>query len=961
MRQISLFTRTIGTCVLFVLFSSNSPAQTETGIENSLSVNEKSEKLDAKNTVLNAQLPLAFLPVRDRSFRFGNIFPNTGRISSTVFSTRRGSISENFSTRRAFFNFRRSGGGIQSAFSTATGITQIWETQTLEKRGIVSSNGQRPTSNEFSVDNLSANLGVSSDETSLSRNAGALPTLTASGSTNSFATSAQTQEVAVKTMSSVKEQRVAGAQINFSSRSGNNQYHGSVFETFGNEKLNANDAFAKSLGFERPGARLNQFGGALGGFLWRNKAWFFGGYEGLRLRQAGFAVTEVPNFSSRQTASAEIRPLFNAFPVQNGRETSGGFAEFSASYVNPAEHDIFGLRIDTQPFRKLRIGGRYNFADSNAELRGDRDFSLNNLRKFEAKSNSFSAWTTYTASSTVVVDGRVNFSRNRIGQQFSTDNFGGANVSFVSPPDFLKYDFGGKNSAIAVGDPLETVVNQFQTNGMVDWIFRNHQFTFGADFRRLSLDIGAARRERSVLFAGINQSQSGTAARITELTRNLSEKPELNSFSLFVQDNWRITQRLVLNLGLRRDADFAPKIDTATADFQNAAPQMRNSSGNFAPRASVAFDVLGRGRAILRGGVGLYFDYETAGASDIFANSFPFANGNFARNSLFTAAPTDSLKPLLAFADDLQTPRAWHIFAEYQQELFRNHIFTATYTASRGRKLFLTRTFLNNDPNFNYVRLTNNEAESDFNSLQLRFERRFSQGFSLNARYTLSKSEDNFSPDALRETNFVPADLESERGASDFDVRQQFNIYGTYDIPTLFSGGWAKRLTEDWSISAFANARTAFPLSVGYFRTNDFGKEFVRADLVGNVPVYLNENTIKSLNPNAFSIPNILRQGTLERNSLRGFPLFQLDTSLLKRIRFTNEMRLELSVNAYNLLNNTNFADMNGSLGTLVSTGNFQPNSYFGKAASTFGSTNFTPFYLYGGARTIQLSAKFVF
>jgi len=960
MRQISLFIRTTGTCVLFVLFSLTSLAQTENGNENPLSVNEEREKLAVKDTVLNVRSPLAFLPRSERNFRFGSSFPNTANSSLTAFSVRRFSVSENFSTRRAFFNSRR-GGGIQSAFSTATGITQIWETQTIEMPGIVSSNGQRPTSNEFSVDNLSANLGVSFDETSLARNAGALPTLTASGSTNSFATSAQIQEAAVKTMSTVKEQRVAGAQINFSSRSGNNQYHGSVFETFGNEILNANDAFAKSLGFERPPARLNQFGGALGGFFWRNRAWFFGGYEGLRLRQAGFATTEVPNFSSRQTASAEIRPLFNAFPVQNGRETSSGFAEFSASYANPAEHDVFGLRIDTQPLRNLRIGGRYNFAGSNAALRGDQDFSLNTLRKFETKSNSFSAWTTYTASSTVVIDGRVNFSRNRIGQQFSTDNFGGANVSSGSPTDFLKYDFGGKNSAIATGNPLATVVKQFQANGMVDWVFGNHQFTFGADFRRLSLDIGAVRSERSVLFAGINQSLSGTAARITELTRSISETPEVNNFSLFVQDNWRITNRLVVNLGLRRDADFAPNIAITTAAFQNAAPQMRDRAGNFAPRASVAFDLLGRGRAILRGGIGLYFDYGTAGASDVFANSFPFASGNFARNSIFTAAPTNSLKPLLAFADDLQTPRTWHVFAEYQQELFRNHIFTATYTASHGRKLFLTRTLLNADPNFNYVRLTNNEAQSDFNSLQLRYERRFSQGFSLNARYALSKSTDNFSPDTLRETNFVPADLEQERGASDFDVRQQFNIYGVYDIPTLFDNGWAKHLTEDWSISAFANARTAFPLSVGYFRVNDFGKEFVRADQVGNVPVYLNENTIKSLNPNAFSVPNVLRQGTLKRNSLRGFPLFQLDASLQKRIRFTNEMRLELSINAYNLLNNTNYAEMRGNLGTLISNGNFQPNQYFGKTTSTFGSANFTPFYLYGGARTIQLSAKFIF
>jgi hypothetical protein len=491
--------------------------------------------------------------------------------------------------------------------------------------------------------------------------------------------------------------------------------------------------------------------------------------------------------------------------------------------------------------------------------------------------------------------------------------------------------------------------------------FEQSPLTFGANFRRLSLEPDAARRERGVLFARVTPLSGTTTARLTEMDRNLSENPELNNFSLFAQHSWRVSSRLNLNLGLRWDADFAPKLDAPDISFQNAALQMPDNLDNFAPRASASFDILGNGKAVIRGGAGLYFDYGNGAASDSFANSFPFAGGRFARNSPFNAAATDPLRPLLVFADDLQTPRTWHVFADYQQELFRNHVLSAGYTYSAGRKLYRTRTFLNADPTFNYIRLTDNAAESDFNSLQIRFERRFAQGFSFNARYALSKSKDNFSPDTLRETNFVAADSEQERGPSDFDVRHQFSIYGVYEIPTFFNAGWVKSLTEDWSISAFANARTGFPLTVGYFRVNDFGKEFVRADLVNNVPPFLNGSPIKSLDRNAFMIPQTNGHGNLKRNSLRGFPFFQLDTSLQRRIRFTNEMRLELAINAYNLLNNTNFADMSGSLGTLFSNGSLLENEYFGKATSTFGSANFTPFYLYGGARTIQLSAKFIF
>jgi hypothetical protein len=738
-----------------------------------------------------------------------------------------------------------------------------------------------------------------------------------------------------------------------------------VFEIFGNGKLNANDFFANSRALSRPDSRLNQFGGALGGYLWKDRAWFYGGYEGLRLRQAGFGVSEVPTEITRSVSSGSYQPLLKAFPrPPGGLETSYGFTEFAAAYTNPADHDIFGLRIDVQPTSKLRIGGRVNFADSFASIRGDRDFSLNTLRRLDTETNSFSAWATQTPSASVVLGGRVNFSQNRVGQRFSIDNFGGADTSstiFSAPFDFLKFDFAGKNSTLAVGNPIATNVNQFQTNGTVDWVLRNHQFTFGADFRRISLEPGAAVSERSVLVNRLSPSFGTTTSRVTELTRSLSQNPELNNFSLYAQHSWRITSRLNLNLGLRWDADFAPRIETQNIAFQNASPQMPDNLSNFAPRASVAFDIFGSGKSVIRGGAGLFYDYGNGAASDSFANSFPFASGRFARNALINTVPTAPLQPVIAFDDDLQTPRTWPVFAEYQQELFRNHIVSAIYTYSAGRRLFLTRTFLNADPNFNYVRLTNNDAESDYNSLQLRFERRFSQGFSFNARYTLAKSKDNFSPDALRETNFVSTDLEQERGASDFDVRHQLSVYGIYDIPTFFDGGWAKRLTGDWTISAFANARTGFPVNVGFYRVNDFGKEFVRADVVTGVPVYLNETPIKSLNPNAFTIPPANAQGGLKRNSLRGFPLFQLDTSLQRRIRFTNEMRLELAVSAYNVLNNTNFADMSGSLGTVFQNGLLLENAYFGKTTSTFGSANFTPFYLYGGARTIQLSAKFIF
>ncbi len=864
-------------------------------------------------------------------------------------------------TTQALQNLPLNGRSLSLLYLTASGITQPTNRRSQIQQGLFSSNGQRPTSNVFTVDGLSANTAAFADQTSLAGSLGALPHLTASGGTNSLSLLDATAEVTVKTIGSAKEQRTAGATVNFTSVGGNNTFHGSAFETFGNEKLNANDFFANSRGLSCPASRLNQFGGTLGGFIVKNKAWFFGGYEGLRLRQSSFAISEVPDDVARQNASPEFRSILNTFPIANGLVNSNGLAEFSASYTNPTVNNIFNVRVDFQPTDSIHIGSRYNFADSNAARRGN-DFSLNTQQKLGVQTNSISTWASATVSPRVLIEGRVNFTRNKTAQRFSIDNFGGAQISptlFSTPFDFLKYDFNGINAAIANGNKTETNVNQFQTNGSVVWLLNNHNFTFGADYRRISADIGAAARERNVIFSGIDSS--GTASRISEISRASPPAVAISNLSLFGQDEWRISPRLNVNLGLRWDADFAPGAENQAVTFQNASTVIRNQTHNFAPRVGAALNVLESGKAVVRGGGGLYFDYGNTAAGEILANSFPFASGNTARNARFNAAPMNALKPLLVFDDNLQTPRTWQFFGEYQQEFFRNHIFTATYTAAFGRKLFLTRTLLDADPNYNFVRRTNNDAKSDFNSLQLRFERRFSQGFSFNTRYTLSKTTDDAATDSLREHNFISRDLTAERGAADFDVRHQFNVYAIYDLPTLFDAGWKKHLTQNWSLSAFANVRSAFPVNVGYFRANDFGKEFVRADAVVNAPVYLTESGVQRLNPNAFSILNANRQGNLERHSIRGFSLFQIDARLQRRIRLSGETSLQLSINAFNLLNNTNFADVGGSLGTQFSPTDFQPNNYFGQPTSTFGSGSFTPFYLYGGARTIQISAKFVF
>ncbi len=877
---------------------------------------------------------------------------------STV-NTSDSSISTNVTETNQLEKLPR-GKSIQSAFSTVNGITQTSESSSKNQNGLISSNGQSPTSNNFTVDGLSANFGLILDETSIAKNAGAIPNLTTSSGTNSILPIDATEEVSIKTNANAKEQRVSGANINFVSKSGNNDFHGSLFENFGNEALNANDFFANSRGFERSANRLNQFGGTLGGYFKKDKSWFFTNYEGLRLHQNAFQISEVPSLDSRQNATQNMRSLLEAFPIPNGENTTNGFAEFASTYTNPTSNNIFGFRIDNQITETLRIGGRYNFAESDATIRGDKDFSLNTLRQIDSKSHSISSQINVIPTSNIVIDGIFNFSQNNISQQFSIDNYGGANISsniLNLPFDFLKYDLNGKNSAIARGNQNQTTISQFQANGNLTWIYENHTFSFGGDYRRLSLDISANQTERSVSFTGINQNLNGNALQIFELIRETPQNPSLSNLSFYAQDDWRIKSNFTLNLGFRWDMDFSTRLNNPNIIFQNATSQVPNNLANFAPRIGLAFDVFDSGNSVIRFGIGRYFDYGNSVVSRVFADSFPFVNGNFQQNSNFQSSPQNSLNPLLVFDNKLKTPRVWQVFSQFQQELLGS-VVSAAYVGTFGQNLFLTKTLYDADNTFNFIRLTNNEASSSYHSAQFGFESHFSSFFSINAIYSLSKSTDNYSVDSLRKNVLVSSNLEQDRAVSDFDVRHNFSIYGTFNVPIFFNTGMLHKINKGWSIFGFANARSAFPINITYTRLNNFGKQLVRPNLAEGIPLFFNQNNI---NPNAFDISNPNEQGDLGRNALRGNSLFNLDFGLQRQFQLPNEMRLKLSLQAMNLLNTTNFADMENNLGTLDSNGNLVSNSFFGQTTSTLGSQSFTPFYLYGGSRTIQLSAKFEF
>ena len=239
--------------------------------------------------------------------------------------------------------------------------------------------------------------------------------------------------------------------------------------------------------------------------------------------------------------------------------------------------------------------------------------------------------------------------------------------------------------------------------------------------------------------------------------------------------------------------------------------------------------------------------------------------------------------------------------------------------------------------------------------------------------YRWAKSVNDFSEDTAARALFRNPNL--ERGPSDFDIRHTLTGYISYELPAPYASGFANLLTRNWSIASVFNVRSAAPVNVVYAVPTSFGFLYVRPDLIAGVPLYLNDPSAaggKRINPAAFSLPLDLRQGTLGRNALRGFPLAQFNLALQRRFKFTEDASLTLSAEADNVFNHPNFATPAGndaSLGTRFAPGSsLSVNPTFGQsytnaARSAWGlaGSSFGANYYPGGARTMKLSVKLEF
>ena len=931
-------------------------------------------------------------------------------------------------------NIPLNGRSFQSLIALTPGV--VLTRSTINEQGQFSVNGQRADANYFSIDGVSANIGVSVGFNPGQASGGSTPGLSVSGGSNNLVSVDALQEFKVLTSTFAPEYgRTPGGQISIVTRSGTKDFHGTIFEYFRNDAMDANDWFGNSSSLPKPPLRHNQFGGVLGGPIVKSSTFFFFSYEGLRLRQPSISLTEVPTLASRQAAPLAIQPLLKAFPQPNGPATTNGFARFSASFANPATLDATSIRIDHYLNSAVSLFGRYSKSPSHTEQRGGA-FALSVLRSTEINTETLTAGATFTITPAASNELRFNYSRNKGIQFDEVDSFGGAapvTDSFFAPASFalqeaqFSLDLGRATANVQAGKNVTNVQRQINVVDSLYLTTGAHQLKFGIDYRRLSPYYDVRKYDVNLFFDGVagptGSPDPGTALSGTLLAFYVSgNEPNTffyNNFSAYGQDNWKVSSRLTLTYGLRWEVNPPPSGDRpllTVAGLDNPAtltvapegtPLYKTTYNNFAPRVGAAYQLSrGTGReTILRGGVGIFYDLGT-GVLGSAVNNYPYVRSKpftfFVPYPLTVAAATPlpfSPQPpfpvpiIVTVADpELKLPRTYQWNFAIEQSLGANQTISASYVGAAGRSLLrqerLTPPLVSST--FSQVRVTRNAATSNYHALQVQFQRRLTAGLQALASYTFGRSHDTASVDSFEFPPSGKLDPELDRGPSDFDVRHSFNGAISYNIPKRFPGALGA-LLNDWSLDGILTARSALPINVTYNRTiTGIGGFAFRPDLVPDVPIWIDDPTApgakrlnSAVNPanarqrGAFVAPAASepRQGNLGRNSLRGFPLSQLDVALRRQFSLGERLKLQFRAEFFNLLNHPNFANPVTTMGSF-STNAANPqgritgtSAFFGRSQSMLGRSlgsggvggGLTPLYQVGGPRSIQFAVKLKF
>jgi hypothetical protein len=787
--------------------------------------------------------------------------------------------------------------------------------------GLFSANGNRGRANNYLLDGTDMNDGY--------RN---LPAINEAGVFGTPATILPVEAIAEAAILSDFEAeygRNSGAIVNIVTKSGANDIHGSAFEFVRNNALDARNFF-NTQPDPQTAFRNNQFGVAVGGPLIRNKTFWFFSYEGQRERVGLNSLARVPTSAEIAALGGPQNPVIAALLARNPWPAPNRVVPLfdptpNLSVTTPASNAVDSLigKIDHSFNEKNQVTGRYYYGNSDqsfplAILAGNVLPGFNTVTPTRVQLVSLSYLK--VLSSTKVNEAR--FGYNRFTESFSPEDSKfdprsiGLNTGVTNPQDFglpfirIRNDPQLGSSIASLGSTLSDPRGRIDTNWQFldnfSWKLAKHVIKLGYEFRRTFVNqfFDAGYRGR-LDFASLQDFLQGNLSGGRSATGDSRRGTFQNSHGGYVQDGYRISHRLTLNLGLRYDyfgvideeqgrlSNFDPAVGLVVEGTHGLDRLYNRDWNNFSPRIGIAWDVFGHGKTVVRTGWGIFYD---AYSQDFFTGQLPFNtfNPGPAYNPigkspiLFSFSTVSTIQagvPIFnGFSDsdafivdrNIRTPYVQNYNLNIQQELFKNAVLQVGYVGSNGTKLFRYRD-INQPPNpavstarvfdkgpfapsggtFFYVNQIETTAHSNYNALQASLTIRDRRGVSSSVNYTWSHSIDNASDgqdyvaNATQPDNSHRADL--EKANSNFDNRHRFVWTFSYDLPAL----WKRypRIGSGWQLNGVLTLRTGNPFNVNFFDDyNGTGEFFPRPDLVGN-PYAGTRAPDNFLNLSAFAVP----------------------------------------------------------------------------------------------------------
>jgi outer membrane receptor protein involved in Fe transport len=798
--------------------------------------------------------------------------------------------------------------------------------------------------------------------------------------------------------------RSAGGVINAVTRSGQNRFNGSLFEFHRNSAFDAKNFFDPA-DKEIPAFKRNQFGGAIGGPIRKDKTFFFAAYESLIERLGVTGVSAVPDADARQGRlpggrAVTLHPSIPAylqtfFPLPNGRNLGGGVAEYLFTESQPTNEHFVQGRIDHQLSSRDTVWGRYTFDNGNVDRQPSNKPPIA-FTKERSRNQYLTLEHQHTFASGMLNTARFGFNRSvQEADNVRTVDIP-ANLAFVpgEPPGYIS--ISGVVTELG-GDfrlPRLDRLNNFQWGDTLFLTRGAHALKFGAQGQRIQFNQNTVSQRGGVLnFDNLELFLQGRARSADVALPGLVDPVRgyrQSLFGFFVQDDYKFRSNLTFNLGLRYEFATVPtEVNGKISNLRNVTdsqltvgdPWHNNPSlKNFAPRIGVAWDPFGDGKTSVRAGFGIFYD-EILPKYYFFSGSLnpPFTTRTSINNPPFPIItqgfnPNAPIRAQLQTVNfDLQTPYVMQFNLSMQRSLPGDVDVTVAYAGSRGNHLIrigdanlapesivngvktYNPTAGRRNPNFTGIFQRVTDAQSFYHSAQLSVIKRYSAGLRAQLSYTFSRSVDDSSGINSQDFGNVVQygldwyDRTIDRGLSAFHVKHNLTFNWTYDLPFGRSlKGLSGALVKGWQLNNITAIRSGTPFTVrlGFNRSGNLNTTSFSANERPNLKPGASSNPVlggtdRYFDVNAFELPPVNTRGTLGRNTLIGPGSVNVDASLGKSFALGESRSLLFRAEVFNLPNHPNFAVPSGQIA-------FTPTA--GRITSTVTTS-----------RQIQLGLKFTF